>query len=166
MKNKKQIIVLISCVVAGSILFIYLTSQTTTPLQTVSDDISTEDKARQDEQLADQKQAALENPTTASDNSKPVPESNIILSAQQEQNDTVTVFTKLFGVSDGSCTLVISNGSRSTTQAAPVIFQSEFSSCAGFSVPISSIGNGKWSIQLTLTRNGLSSTKTIEHEVN
>lgn len=64
---------------------------------------------------------------------------------------TVTILTKIQGVSSGSCTLTITNGSKSTEQTAQIIYQPEFSSCAGFSVPVSSLGAGTWNIAVKVT---------------
>ena len=80
------------------------------------------------------------------------------LTARQETNGTVTVFTKLNPSITGSCSLTTTNGSKSNAQKADVIYQSEFSSCAGFSVPISGLGAGTWNIQLTVG----SSVKSIQ----
>lgn len=129
-----------------------------------------EQKQSDDKANADKKKALIESPdgdsgATTKPTEPAVTATNINLTAVQESNGTVTVFTKLIGVSDGSCSLVITNGSKSTSQTAPVIYQSEYSTCAGFSVPISNIGSGKWSISLTLESHGTSATQTTTLEV-
>jgi hypothetical protein len=86
---------------------------------------------------------------------------NIIISAKQEENSTVTVFTKLYGYSSGNCTLTVNNESASTNQSAKVIYQPEFSGCAGFSVPIASVGPGNWSIILKVDSDGALTTQNI-----
>lgn len=91
--------------------------------------------------------------------------SSISLSAQQESNSTVTVFTKLTNISSGSCELTVTNGSAKTSQTANVIYQPEFSTCAGFSVPITSVGKGTWLLNLTITSDGTSQSKSISTEV-
>jgi len=96
----------------------------------------------------------------------PAPSSdNISLTTRQESNNTVTVLTKLTNFSNGTCALTVSNGTKTVTQQAAVIYQSEFSSCAGFSVPISQLGSGSWSIKLDVTSAGTTSTKTTSLEV-
>lgn len=92
--------------------------------------------------------------------------STIELSTRQESNGTVTVFTKLPGVSNGSCSLKVTNGAKSTSQTAAVIYQPEYSTCAGFSVPVSSVGTGTWALTLTVTSNGTSASKSITSGVN
>ena len=90
---------------------------------------------------------------------------SIELSAQQEANNTVTVFTKLVGYSSGSCVLTATNGTKSSTQQAELVYQREYSSCAGFSVPITPLGKGMWNLKLTVTSNGTAETKSISFEV-
>ena len=110
------------------------------------------------------KKQAVENPRA--EQPSPAPQSsNIVLSTKQEANDTVTVLTQLKNVSNGQCKLIVTNGNKSTSQTADVIYQPEYSSCAGFSVPISELGKGTWSIQLTVSSNGTSVSQTINKEV-
>jgi len=89
----------------------------------------------------------------------------IELSAQQEANNSVTAFTKLPGYSSGSCKLTTTNGTRTNEQTANVIYQPEFSSCAGFSIPINELGKGLWNLNLSVTSNGNTQSKTISYEV-
>jgi len=87
------------------------------------------------------------------------------LSAKQETNNTVTVFTSLKGYSDGSCVLTITNAGKTVSQSADVIYQAEESICAGFSVPIDQLGAGTWTLKLSVTSNGTTENKTIEYKV-
>ncbi|QQS20170.1 hypothetical protein IPL85_01820 [Candidatus Saccharibacteria bacterium] len=83
--------------------------------------------------------------------SEPQPnQSNLNLDVKQE-GETVTVLTKLSGVSSGECVLKAQNGSKSTEQQAQIIYQPEFSSCAGFNIAKSTLGVGQWQITLTVT---------------
>jgi hypothetical protein len=108
------------------------------------------------------KQALIESetPTDATDSQK-----KIIMASKQEDNGTLTIFTKLYGYSDGVCTLKVSNGSHTSSQTASIIFQSEYSTCAGFSVPIAENGTGTWTIDLIASSNGQSDTEQILVEV-
>ncbi|HSX24303.1 MAG TPA: hypothetical protein VLE74_04335 [Candidatus Saccharimonadales bacterium] len=90
---------------------------------------------------------------------------SIELTAQQASNNTVTVFTSLPGYSDGTCDLIVSNAGKTTTQSAKVIYQQQASTCAGFSVPIDSVGKGTWNLKLSVTSNGITDSKTITYEV-
>ena len=77
----------------------------------------------------------------------------------------VTVYTKLAHASSGTCSLRIRNGEHEQQQTAAIIYQPEFSSCAGFSVPVAPLGQGQWQIELTVTTDGATLTKTITHKV-
>lgn len=92
-------------------------------------------------------------------------ERSISISAKQEGNGTVTVFTKLYGYSGGSCKVEISNGTKTTSQTAEAMYQPEYASCAGFSVPIEPLGSGSWTIKLSVTSGGSTKDKTIVFEV-
>jgi cytoskeletal protein RodZ len=95
----------------------------------------------------------------------PTNSDNITLTAKQTDDQHVLVTTQLKGYSDGSCTLTLANGSQTSTQTAPVIYQSQFSTCAGFQVPVSSVGSGKWSITLSVVSGGITTTKSTTLEV-
>lgn len=83
------------------------------------------------------------------------------LTAKQE-GENVVVLTKLASVASGSCTLRITNGTKTHEQQARIIYQPEFSSCAGFNVQKSVLSSGVWSITLEATSGDLSGQKTIE----
>lgn len=78
----------------------------------------------------------------------------------------VIIETKLTGYSDGTCALNITNGSQHLSQNAQVIYAPTFSSCAGFSIPISQLGNGTWNITLTVTSGGIATSKSVTYGVN
>jgi len=97
----------------------------------------------------------------------PLPQDSdaITLSAAQE-GSSVNILTKLKGFSSGSCELLASNGTKTHTATADIIYQPEFSSCAGFSIPVAQLGAGSWSIVLNATPTGGSViTKTTSVEV-
>lgn len=120
------------------------------------------------EASATKKKALIEDETKADPYNTSDPASSntsIDISAKQESNGTVTVFTKLYGYSTGTCKLDVTNGTKSTSQTAEAMYQPEYASCAGFTVPISSLGNGNWSIKLNVTTGGITKDKTITLEV-
>ena len=83
-----------------------------------------------------------------------------------KDSGTVTIKTKLIGYPDGNCVLTATNGSKTTQKEAAIIYQPEFSSCAGFSILISELGTGPWRISLTVTPTGGSPiTKNAELSV-
>ena len=86
----------------------------------------------------------------------------IDVTAKTEANNTVTIVTKMTGISSGTCSLTITNGAKTNAQKADIIYEPEYASCAGFSVPVSSLGSGTWSIAVSATAaNGQSLAKTI-----
>ena len=89
----------------------------------------------------------------------------IDLSSRVEPNNTVTIFTKLTGINDGTCNLAITNGSQSYKDSAAVIYQPEYSSCSGFSVPIDRLGKGSWSVTLNVVSNGQSQSESVTVDV-
>jgi hypothetical protein len=110
---------------------------------------------------ADAKQQFINNPPTSPSSAT----TSISLSAQTEANDTITVFTKLYGYSSGECTLTIRNAGKTVAKTAVVIYQSEFSTCAGFSIPKAELNAGDWEIKLTVNSNSVISTKDISYKV-
>ncbi len=126
----------------------------------------TAEQKQQDAQVnADAKKQVIDKAADSNAPSTTPPTTSIELTAKQESNNTVTVFTKLPGYSDGSCQLTTTNGASTNSQTANVIYQPEYSSCAGFSVPISALGKGTWTIKLSVTSNGTTESKTISFEV-
>lgn len=86
------------------------------------------------------------------------------LSAYQQSDDTVIVTTKLSGVSDGTCSLKATRAEKSTAQQADVLYQPEYSMCAGFSIPTKTLGPGVWRLDLevgTLDGHHYTATGTV-----
>ena len=105
------------------------------------------------------------------ENSKPAPvpvnNSSIELSANKDGSN-VTIIAKLKeqGYSQGKCLLIITLNGKKYSQEAEIIYQPEYSTCAGFSVPISSVGNGSWDISLSVTPiNGKSINKKMIKDI-
>lgn len=99
----------------------------------------------------------------------PVPKSNssIELSANRD-GDSVTIIVKLKeqGYSQGKCSLTVAANEKKVAQNADIIYQPEYSTCAGFSIPVSSAGGGQWTISLSVTPlNGKPITKTLTKEI-
>ena len=91
----------------------------------------------------------------------------LTLTAEELSNGTVTVRTGLGAVNDGSCRLEVTRGTATTSMTADVIYAPAGSTCAGFSVPISSVGSGSWQIKLIVTPlSGSVISKSISQEVD
>lgn len=128
---------------------------------------------------AEQKQKVLDNSTQSNSSAAnssnkstaggtytaPTSTDNISVQAERTSSDSVTVITKLKGYSDGTCTLIVTNGTKSFSQSAAVMFQPDYSTCAGFSIPVSELGTGHWSIKITVTSGGVSLSKESSYEV-
>lgn len=97
--------------------------------------------------------------TTGQTYTPPQDTSNIVITPSQDGSQ-VTVTTKLLGYSDGTCNLTATNGAKLATQTAAVMFQREYSTCAGFTVPVSQLGTGTWNITLSVTSGGSTQTKS------
>ncbi len=95
---------------------------------------------------------------------QPLDPGNIQIDAKQE-GSSVTISTRLTGYSDGTCNLLITNGSRTNTKTAQVVYASQFSTCAGYSVPVSEFGNGMWSLKLSVTSGDTTTEKLASVEV-
>ena len=76
-----------------------------------------------------------------------------------QQGTNVVVQTKLHGYSDGTCSLKITDGTLSNTVEAPVLFQPEYSSCAGFTIPTAEYATGTWNLELSVVSKGTTITK-------
>ena len=129
-----------------------------------------EEKANQDTKesflntIKDDKEKPVEKSKPA-----PVPKSNssIELSADRD-GDSVTIIVKLKeqGYSQGKCSLTVAANGKKVAQNADIIYQPEYSTCAGFSIPVSSVGDGQWTISLSVTPlNGKPITKTLIKEI-
>lgn len=112
---------------------------------------------------ADKKKDSLEQKNTEKQNDTKI--SKVEITAKQEENNTITIFTKLQGFSDGTCTATLRNGSKVIKLTANIIYQSEFSTCAGFSVPVNNLGNGIWQINITASSTNNNASSDINFEV-
>jgi len=112
------------------------------------------------------KQNLIENPDSQDAPSTPQADASSVTITSSQTSTDVTIFTKLSNIASGSCTIQITNGSKTYTNTVPIIYQSEFSSCAGFTVSKTSAnGPGTWSVTLKITNDQINITKTTTVEV-
>ncbi len=104
----------------------------------------------------DSKQELVENENEAE---TPQLDPSIEMSLSQS-NQQVAVSTKLYDYSDGNCTLKVTQAGNEYKSTAPIIFQAEFSTCAGFSVPVSELGMGTWNVLMTVESAGKITNKS------
>jgi hypothetical protein len=95
----------------------------------------------------------------------PANSNGIELTIAQPSAEQVVVTTKLIGYSDGICSLTATNGNKTNTQSARVIYQPEFSTCAGFTIPVTSLGTGNWTLNLSISAGGVTNQKTTTVKV-
>ena len=112
------------------------------------------------------KKDLIERPSTAENLPNTPAQQNVQLTAKQEANGSVTVISKLYGVVYGTCNMTITNAGKSLSQTAIVIYQPEFSSCAGFNVPINNLGGGVWEIRIAISNSNASPESSITLKVN
>ena len=107
------------------------------------------------------------NKTDVNSSTTPViPTSNdISISTRREADGSVTILTQLVNYSDGTCDISVTNGTKTYDQSANIIYQTSFSICAGFNIPVSSVGLGTWEITLRVTSKGTINTKTTSMDV-
>lgn len=135
----------------------------TDPLPTLSELPSDQEKETEASNGNFTKQELLDSTKDSSgsqDVTVPVPTTNenIELSANKEGREVIIIVKlKERGFSDGKCTLTVSANSKSISQSAIIIYQPEYSTCSGFSVPLSDLGGGTWNISVSITPTGGSS---------
>jgi flagellar basal body-associated protein FliL len=62
----------------------------------------------------------------------------------------------------GTCELTLTQGGRTVSRTADIIANPSSSTCDGFSVPLSELGGGNWSINIRLTSGDKNGTITGE----
>lgn len=123
---------------------------------------ATQKKEYVTEQLEKEKSEPADSSTTASPSQ---PTSDTISLSAERAGDSVTVYTRLAPISSGTCTLTVTNNGKTTSQTAEIIYQSQHSLCAGFSVPVGPLGTGIWNIQLSVQADSDPAQKSITYEV-
>ena len=113
-----------------------------------------EEQKQSDESDAAQKQEFLDNETKqGSEDTEQKPElpssKDITLTARTDGNNVI-ITTKLATVPSGTCTLTITGGATPVTQQASVIYNTEYSTCAGFSVNKNAVNAPSWNIALSV----------------
>lgn len=180
--SKKQILATIIIIIAVICLSIFaldkfgiisIFPQNTTPnigKEPTVEEKKSEEKANQDTKESflntakDEEEKSVEKSKPA-----PVPKSSSSIELSADRNgDSATIIVKLKeqGYSQGKCSLTVAANGKKVTQNADIIYQPEYSTCAGFSIPVSSLGGGQWAISLSITPlNGNPMVKTLTKEI-
>lgn len=171
MGNHKLIYSIVGSVIAiAALIFVLEATNVTNFFAKKSQSTESAQEARAN---ADKKEAVINAPAPAAKDGSPEetgaytpPKTadGIAVEAKQNGNEVI-VTAKLTGYSDGECQLDITNGGATFTASATVIYQQEFSSCAGFSVPVDKLGAGNWAVDLKVTAGGITQNKTTSIEV-
>lgn len=152
---KKILLILIVAITLTFGLFWYINRSN---LDIPSEEPSKEDIQKDTQYNKDKKQALIEGDAGKN---KQNTSTAIEISTRQESDKTVTILSKITGqAGKDKCKLSISNNGKRVDQEADVIYQTEFSSCAGFTIPIDQLGAGRWSI--TISVGDKSNTTTAE----
>lgn len=155
-KSKKDIFIIIAVIVMVSLCFFTFRYYSANRNQTVAGGPTAAELKKQAEVDANNKMSYTSDPKNSEDpiydtTDNPTPTYNLSLNGEQDSNGSVTFKTKLPGVSSGNCYLKVTNGAKTIAKTAPIIYQSEFSTCGGFSIPISELGVGAWKANLVIT---------------
>ncbi len=88
-----------------------------------------------------------------------------VLQARKSSNDLI-ITTSLSSISSGVCNLtILRSGAPSIIKSAQIIYTPESSSCAGFSIPLSDIGNSQ-ELKITLSIKADNSTESISKTID
>lgn len=104
--------------------------------------------------------------STPDDSYQPPADNSGITITARTSGDSVVITTELKGYSDGQCSVNITKGTQHLSQTAEVVYARDYSTCAGFSVPIESLGAGTWGISLSVSSGGSVTSKDIKYEVS
>jgi hypothetical protein len=113
------------------------------------------------------KEDYLDNESTSSNpGSTPNFNSDKIVIDIKQTTSAINISTKLNGFSGlGNCELKLTRGSSVVTSSAEVIYQSEYSTCAGFSVEKSKLSAGTWSVNLAVKTDTQTFSQTGEFTI-
>lgn len=129
-----------------------------------------EEREAEEKQAAEDKQEFLDNEAsgngTGETTTPNITDESLSFSVSQS-DASVTVITKITDFSGtGTCTISLSKpGETTVTQSAEILYQPEFSSCAGFSIDKAQLSPGAWNITLTTNVNGTDFSKSITYTV-
>lgn len=156
-KNRlsKYIILSIIAILLSAGAVFWIVYGTTGNNDSSSSQPTTEEQEAEAKQAAEDKQKFLDNEVSGNGTSETttpdVNEDSLLLTASQT-DDAVTVITKIYGFSgEGTCTLTLSKtGYVDILRSANILYQTEFSTCEGFSINKSQLEPGEWMISATV----------------
>ena len=159
MKNNKKIIFLILILLTVALSFVLINAYDKTPKPKNG---YTKEQAESDRT---KKNSVLDGGNSSNNSNNTGNNKGKISLNPRQEGANVVLLTRLDGYGSGKCNLTVSNGARNYTSEAEVIYQSEYSTCAGFTIPVEKLGTGKWLIGLSLDTGGITNSQSIELEV-
>ena len=139
--------------------------QTSDESQTIDVEAAPSELSDEDARAKEQHVKDYQNPEGVTAPSASGKEAKVEFMPSQEGGNVI-LRTYLASISDGTCTLTITNGERKHTEKAGVLYQPSQSSCQGFSVPRSKLGTGTWKISLKATSlDNISASSSADFEV-
>jgi hypothetical protein len=173
-KKSTYIVAILTVVLLGATVLVIHDRSRSVSSPNIPGILTTKQKKAEATDELNAKKAAIENPSPVQDSSHgttttpqtttetPTPNSSFTLSAKQESDGSVTIIAKIQNVGSGTCALTITNGAKTYSDSADVIYQPDYSSCAGFTIAKEKLGAGTWTINLTVTAKG----KTYNQSTN
>ena len=169
-KSNKKLIVIISLAVlfiGGGIVAYAFMSNNSSPDENATDSAQQQRENEQKREIDAKEQSAEKNRESDNDNQAPAPvDPNDISMSAAISGTNVIISTQLASIPDGECSLTITQSTNTHRETVQIMFQPEFSSCAGFSVPKNKLGTGTWKIDLNVTSPRGTFDKTMNFEVN
>lgn len=159
--HKKLIIgsiLAIVIILAGLVVYAYaFQGKTTTSsdkqpepkVNQVNKDPPTKEQVKTGQDIKQESVEKATNPTPPSTSTPLV----VSITAANQNGATVTIrsFVDAVSSASGTCTLAITNGSKSTTKTASTQAYPSGSTCQGFDIASSELGPGNWNAKLTVT---------------
>lgn len=135
-----------------------------------SEDTSTQELTEEEikanaEKEAQDKQDFLDNQGNTPENLIPQPTANDIELNISGTTSSLTIQTKLKGITSGTCLIKLVNAGISISREAEVMFTPEYSTCAGFSIPKSDLSSGLWLITLEVITSDGKLVKTTSYKM-
>lgn len=138
------------------------TKKTNTPTKQQQKQVQASDSSSKGEFLDNEYSDKVDSSTNNTSDTQPT---STLKTLAIRQGSDVIIAAQIHGITSGICKLTVSNLGMEHSQTADVVYQPEYSSCAGFSVPVSSVGTGVWNILLTASNNASSATSNSTLEV-
>lgn len=160
------IILVVIVIILGVAAYIYTSrNSTSTDSQKVNNSPATTEQIEAGEDI--KRSTVEQNEAQTKPNSNdPGPDFSVSITAASQNGAMVSIRSLISDTlsQTGTCTLSITNGSKSTTKTASTQALANSSTCQGFDIQTSELGAGTWNIQLNVTASSraTSTSKTLD----